>query len=391
VALSLEDTLALLCPSESETALLRACLHTGDSARSGWRRWLDGRNPDGTALCETLATWRTLLPLLARSARMNDLEIGRDVMSYLRATTAREELRAERYRPIAAMALAAIEETGARPLVLRGPALAATEYESWALRHCHDLDLLVAPDSCETANHALTHAGFVRLAGAVTARGDAHFEHTSGLQIAVHTHPFAIRYYDAPAGAFERNLRSITLGNRSVASPSLEATFVHGLGHATYSASRRNLRWVSDAWQIVSRHPELDWRDVLERIVTHRLELPVSTLVAYLARFGMPIPEAVVAELRGRALRGDRVAVDVALGGLAAGTAGDVLGIWRSARTWRGRMEIARWALAPTATYVRMTCNQPSSWLLPLCYAVRPGRFLAGRLVRRRAAPAGVA
>jgi Uncharacterised nucleotidyltransferase len=382
VPLSVTGALSVLLPSAEETALLRACLHAGESAREGWERWRDGRGASGAELCAVLAKWRTLLPLLERSAARNDLDVGRDVLPYLRATTLREELRAARYRGIFVVAMTALEGAGSAPWVVRGAALAATAYESWPLRHCHDLDLLVNTHELEGAVAALTRAGFGRVAGRAASPADSVVEHPSGLRVALHTRPFAPAYYEAD-GAFRRGGRQIAIEGMRVAAPSPEATLVHVLGHATYSSSRRHLRWVTDAWQILARHAEIDWEDVLTRIAAHRLDLPVSVLLDYLAAFGMAVPPGALTRLRERAACADRVAEDVALGGITAATQGDILAIWRSTGSWRGRLRLARWAVAPTPAYLRDALGVPSDWLIPLCYLYRPARFVGGRLARR--------
>jgi hypothetical protein len=376
------EALSVLVPSEAETALLQACLHSGESARHGWQCWRGRPGASPAEVCSALAKSRTLLPLLERSAARNDLDLGRDVLPYLRAVALREELRAARYRMIAADAITALDRAGTDPWVVRGAALAATAYESWPLRHCHDLDLLVDAQALEGAVAALDGAGFRQVAGVAASCTDSVVEHPSGLQVALHTRPFALAYYAAD-DAFRRGGQHVAIEGLLVAAPSPEATLVHVLGHATYSSSRRNLRWVADAWHILSRPDELDWEDVQARIAAHRLALPVSVLLDYLAAFGMAVPPGALTRLRERAARADRVAEDVALGGITSAMQGDVLGIWRSTRSWRARLRLARWAVAPTPTYVRETFGVPGDWRLPFCYLYRPARFLGGRLARR--------
>jgi hypothetical protein len=157
---------------------------------------------------------------------------------------------------------------------------------------------------------------------------------------------------------------------------------VHVLGHATYSSSRRNLRRVADAWNVAVGQPDLDWEDVIARIAAHRLDLPIFGLLNYLAEFGLPIPADALACVRAPAGQADRIAEDVALGGITAATQGHVIGLWRAAQSWRGRLRLARWVMAPTPAYLRNTFEVPTDWLIPLCYLYRPARFVAVRLAR---------
>jgi hypothetical protein len=386
MAVTLGDTLSVLLPTGDETALLGACLHSGERARHAWARWRAGRDGPDERLCNDLAATRTLLPLLGRSVSRNGLDAGAGVLAYLRATTLREELRTARYRQIAAAAVAALARDGVPAVVVRGAALAATVYDAWCLRHCHDLDLLVPPDDVARAVGALAGADCTPAGSSLDARhGGAVAEHTSGLHIALHTRPFAVPYYDAPLDPFAGHVRQVTIDGVSARTTVPEATLVHVLGHASYSTSRRNLRWVADAWHLLARHPELDWAQVAARVETHRLTLPVSVLLGYLADLGLPVPPDALAHLRDRGADAGRAAEDVALGGALAATEGDVRRLWRSTPSWRGRMRVARWAVAPSAAYLRSAYAVRRPWHYPLCYVYRPARFAAGRLARRTA------
>jgi hypothetical protein len=86
-----------------------------------------------------------------------------------------------------------------------------------------------------------------------------------------------------------------------------------------------------------------------------------------------------------RAAAAARVEADVALGGARRGPRGDLGSIWRSARSWRGRLRLARWVVAPSAGYMKSAFPLATSWQVPLCYVYRPLRFVSDQLVRRPA------
>ena len=155
------DTLSVLLPTAGETELLAACLHQGSRAREAWARWCSMHDPSPAVRRDRLAATRTMMPLLCRSAARNDLDLGHEVSSYVRAAALREELRAARYAEIVADALAALRTEDARVYVARGAVLAASAYDAWALRHCHDLDLLVSPECLPAAVRALGGIGSV--------------------------------------------------------------------------------------------------------------------------------------------------------------------------------------------------------------------------------------
>lgn len=372
------DSLAVLLPTPEETALLTACLQAGGRARDGWDRWRGSHQASEEGVCDLLATHRTLLPLLAGSASRNGIPMSPQVLAYLRAAALREDLRATRYRQIASEAVSALDRGGAAAVVVRGAVLAATAYPQWSLRHCHDLDLLVGPDRLADAVHALQRAGWLPL-GAAHPTAGARLRHSSGLEAALHTRPFALSYYDAPFERFTRDGRAFAIDGVPARAPSPEATVVHLLGHAAYSPSRRNLRWVADAWHLTAGHPDLDWKDIADRLEAYRLDLPVWVLLRYLAELGAAVPPGVLARLEERAATAGWTAEDVALGGGYRGIGYDLRRLWRSPPSWRGRLRVARWVLAPSPGYLRTAFALRSAWVVPLYYLYRPARYAAAR------------
>lgn len=341
---AVRDALSVLLPSEDETAFLTACLQSGDRAREGWRLWRARRDAGGEILRRDLVPQRTLLPLLAHSAARNQLGIERDLLPYLRAAALREDLRSARFREGAIESWTALERAGITAFIVRGAALAATVYDSWALRHCHDLDLLLPRDDLAGAVGALIDLGCSAVVPAPERPADALLRHDSGLQIALHTRPFGIDYYDVPVDRFSQPAQSIAIDGIKASAPSPEATLVHVLGHATYSASRANLRWVADAWQLAARHADLDWGDVRSRIEEYRLSLSVSGLLRYLGDLGLSVPGDVLARLEDLANRADRTALDVALRGTLSSPRARLNTLWRATPSWRVRTQLIRWA-----------------------------------------------
>lgn len=335
-----------------------------------------------------LSHTRTLVPLLARSVTQNRLTARKEVLSYVRAAVLREELRADRLREIAAYVVATLEGEGIKPTVVRGVALAATVYEAWSHRHCHDIDLVLAPERLGSGVIALTRVGCAPIKGPGTPAGTVVMQHPSGLQIALHTRLFAVDYYNLPADRFADTGGTISVDGVAMSILSPEATLVHVLGHATYSRSRSNLRWVADTWHLLARHLDLDWGEVIDRVEDHRLTLPIAVLLRYLHAFGMRIPADMVALVERRAAATMPVAEDVSIGAALAARGGDLRSLWRSSGTWRGRARIARWMIAPTSGYLRSTFATPSGWHYPLAYSYRLLRFVSGRLAQRAGTPA---
>ncbi len=380
MALTLGDTLAVLLPTDDETAFLAACLHSGARAGAAWDRWRSARAASEAALREDLVPRRALLPLLSRSATRNGLDIGGGLLAAVRAAALREELRANRFRELTAEVLTLLQRAGMEPSLLRGAALAATVYPAWELRHCHDLDLLVEPSALNRATRALLDVGSAALPASPRAPGSVLLCHPSALQVALHVRPFAVPYYAVSVERFTRDLRPLAVDGVPAWGLSLEATVVHVLGHASTSPSRHNLRWVTDIWHLLAAHPGLDWEAIVELLGACRLTLPVFVMLEYVAQFGMPIPAQVLAQLEAHAARVPRAAEEVALGGAHASARGRLRNLWASTPSWRARARIARWLVAPSVGYMRSAYPVPSAWRLPWRYVQRPARSIAGKL-----------
>ncbi len=382
---SVVETLSVLVPTPSETDLIAACLLAGQPARDAWTRWRAARAPADDVIRRDLAMRRTLLPLLARAVQRHGLEVPPGVLPYVRAATLREELRGARYREIAAASLDALLRAGVTPVVVGGAALAGTVYDDWALRHCHDLDVLLRAGELRTAAEALARTGCTAIPPLPERPADGLLRHASGLHVTLHTRPFAVRHYAAPVEWMTRPRRLVTIGGVEAPTLAPEAALVHRLGHASYSVSRANLHWVADAWHLVARHPHLDWDDVLRRIDAHRLALPIFVLLRWLAGFGMPVPSDTQTALEGSAIAADRAAEDVALGGALAGARGRMRALWDATPSWRGRARLLRWGVAPSFPYLRSRYPDTPAARLPAGYVHRPAAFVA-RALRRRLA-----
>src|SRR5687768_39468 len=142
----LADTLRVVLPTDRETWLLRACLQSGQAARSAWQTWRSLTNLSPAELVRDDGALKGLLPLLFTSLRQNQVPLERELLTILRTAHLREELRAESFRRIYEATLAQLARAEIPSLLLKGAALAATVYPSAALRHTHDVEILVRRD-----------------------------------------------------------------------------------------------------------------------------------------------------------------------------------------------------------------------------------------------------
>lgn len=383
----IDDLLTVLRPDADDSALLAACLKTGDEAASAWESWRARRDSSTETLRTQLAARRNLLPLLERSVRRNGLRVEPVLLDYLRAATLREQLRATRFRTIAAEVLSTLDRAGVAAWASRGVALAATVYDDHALRHCHDLDLLVEGGDVGVSRAALRAMGLhdvdPREAARFSVPGHvppgAVLRHESGLHVVLHTRPFGVAFYHVALSRFVAGGERATVDGQAIRIPAAEALLVHVLGHATYSSTRRNLRWITDAWHLLHRRRDIDWSEVENRLAECRMSLAVSVLLDYMTDFGMPVPRGHVERVRQHAFTLSPSAADVALGGAVSACGGDVGVLWGAAQSIGGRAHLLRWMLAPSAAYVRSAFPESRSEPIALAYLRRPVRFLRGR------------
>jgi hypothetical protein len=70
-----------------------------------------------------------------------------------------------------------------------------------------------------------------------------------------------------------------------------EDNLLHVCVHAFFSNSRQSLRWVCDAWRIIEKHNDLDWKLLLHTARRSHLTLPLAVMFKYLAEaFGATLP-----------------------------------------------------------------------------------------------------
>jgi hypothetical protein len=360
-------------PGPLETMFLKACLHSGNSARGSFGSWW--RQAGGSREALRRPGWgdHRLLPLLFDSARRNALEVDRELRSVVRTAYAREELRGDTYRAACRDVLDCLGEAGVRTIVLPGAALAEHVYGDWALRHCSDLDLLVTDDDLEPAAEAL--AADAAAGESRRVPDGARLSHASGMPVALHTRLFRQRYYRSlggPIGARSHDAR-IAGAAASVPDPALSLVYVLAQAGGTSGS----LVWVADAWYLVQRTPDLDWDLVRSSAQRGRTSLIAFVLLDWLRReLELDCDESALAALRDDASRAERGATDAALIDAVGAGPGRPRELLRATPGWSDRLRVLSRALLPSAEYMRA---QDPAAPLALAYPRRIARYAWGR------------
>jgi hypothetical protein len=377
----LSDPLSFLLPTQEETALLQVCLGGRETAQAVWQRWYDPASKSGMSLLKSPAV-KKLRPLLFKAVQSHDLHTDKQGLTLLRTAYLKEELRSAAVRGICRDVLWLLKKEGMAPVVLKGMALAETVYSNPVLRHCHDIDLLLPQEEISRASGLLRHLGF-HLPGAApeTKSRSIKMVHESELPIELHSALFEVPYYESPLPQILSRARTSMVAevpSRILAAPD---ALLHVCGHASYSAKRPSLRWVTDAWFITTRHPDLDWDLLLERIRGSRLALPLSVMLRYLATdLHAPIPADFVERLCAAASRAKSMERQLALRGARAAGQGSLPELFEKAISWRDRALLMQWLLFPSPRYLSWVDQIQPSWKLAIHYVYRPLRFAAWQI-----------
>ncbi len=368
---ALRDALATLLPTAGQTRLLRACLQEGDTGRVARRAWRAAVRDPLRELAGSGRGGRVLLPLLYWALRHDSEEMDKALLTVVRTAFAREEIRSTAVLRICQLALGCLAAESIPVILARGVALAATAYDAPALRHCHDVDVLVSRDDMPRAVEALVRNGEFQVRRAAGTTSGASVVHPSGLPIVLHDRPYRFERSNQHLESLWPRAVVTTVGETQAHLLAPEDGLLHVLGHAAFASSRASLLWVCDAWQILRRHPDLDWDLLNSQAIDRHLALPLAILLRYLAdELGAAVPAATIERLSTRVP--DAFEVELAMFGALVGLGGDPWRLTRRAGSWAGRLRLTAWMIAPSTRYLREVERvPPDRWLAPY-YLVRP-------------------
>ena len=376
----LSHTLSLLLPTPGQTLLLRACLLSGEAGHQPGKAWLKQKQELGGILKEDHI--KGLFPLLFTAFQRNGVEVDNEFLTILRTASLREELRAKTYRRICREVLSAFATAGIPIIILKGAVLTDTVYANPALRHSHDIDILLEESDPSHALSVLSSLRFAPLRQAVDPEWqDLHFVHESGLPLVLHRWLFRIPLYNTVTADMRARSHKLMIAEVPARTLSPVDQLLHVCAHATSCARRESLRWVCDAWLLIERYPNLDWDILLDCAQRNHSALPLSITLSYLAKeLQAPIPAALLARLHTAASQANTIEREVALWGARAGTRGRFKNLLQMSDDWRSRVFVLKWILFPSPAYLYSMQQFPPSWRLPFYYLSRPLRYVSRRM-----------
>ncbi|HKA56745.1 MAG TPA: nucleotidyltransferase family protein [Candidatus Binatia bacterium] len=364
-------TLSVLLPTPDQTVFLRACLSSGEAGRKAYEDWRARRGESEKALREGYG--KSLLPLLFHTLQRNGAGANEEFLTVLRAASLREELRTTTYRRLCRRALLALTTAGIPIIALKGAVLADTVYGHPTLRHSHDIDLLLRESDPSHTVSLLSSVGFTSLRREIdTAWQDIHLVHESGLPLVLHRRLFRTPCYNTATTDLWARSRTQAVADVPVRVLAPVDQLVHVCGHAASCASRESLRWVCDAWLLITRYPDLDWETVLDCSSRSHLTLPLAVTLGYLAEeLQAPIPATFLRRLYAAASRATTAEREAALWGARAGARGRYRDLLRLTGDWRTRVFVLRWMLFPSPASLCPTQRVRRSWRSPFSYLSR--------------------
>ena len=304
--------------SETQVRFLRSCLNPGPERATAFATWSTTVGDRLSGLRDPASADRHLMALLYDALTTAGVDAPAEFLSVLRASTVHEEIRWDAVAAAGAEVLGVLKEARIEPLVVGGTALAFGSYRSPALRHCHNIDLLVAPSLLERSRQALG-----RDFDCHQEDGRLLVDHPSGTRLAV-----GVRLHRASFGlapdTFGRPIRAVEVGGRSVRTLEPADLLAQVCTNAA-SVLFPGLRWVADAALLVE-DPGLDWERLRDHARLARCAVPVlRTLAALRSLRGARNPTG----SRPRAATGRRRRTGRQT--RARGAASGRLGIWSAA------------------------------------------------------------
>ncbi len=379
---ALANAASLLRPTEVETLLLRACLATGSEVETAWNELSRRVARPVNLFRRDRGDLRRLGPLLHVSLREAGVDVDPDTSGRLRLSLFREELRSREVGRITRAVLESLGEAGHRPVVLRGAALGRTIYDDPALRHSHDLELLLPEDGAVAeAASALAGSDLTPVGSPDSPEsGDRVLEHPTGMPVVLRSRLFASPHVSlASEEIMGRTERARIAGTEARVLAPAEA-LVAALGGAALRSGRSSLQWACDVSLLTRRRPELDWERFRRLARDARLLVPSLTLLEYVHR---RLPSSVPEEVLEGMSRGAREVApldrDVLLFGLRSTLPGGLRELLARCGGWGTRARVLGWILFPSTEYLRQAYGESTGGSVRSLYLTRPLSFVAER------------
>jgi hypothetical protein len=319
--------------------------------------------------------FRRLGPLLAWNLRRNDVQhVDQALLTVLRTSLLREELRSALYRDILQEVADVLTRNDVAFMVTAGAALGLSDFPAPELRHSHDIDLLLEHEHVERAAAALAAAGYRRVQ---TEDDVVELRHGRELPVRLNTGLFHLSCHPSDYVSLAAASRMHCMNECTVRMLAREDAFALALGRASYSPNRLNLQWACDAWMIASHGP-LNAQRVIETLSKARLLATSAVLARFLFELGAPLTTELTDALNDEAEKPSPFDRDLALHALRRSTPGGIPGALRRMPGYPTRISALLSMLFPSPDYIRWAHDKHESSHLSPTYAARIFKALRG-------------
>jgi len=290
-------------PTRSQQRLLEAALWEGPKALAAWESWRACRR------IETADTGsQRLAPLLYYNLRRSGWDDPE--MSLLKGTFRKAWAHNERLANMVAPLFKAWGDLGIPAALLKGAALALRYYPHGGARPMDDLDMLVPVRNVNAAMEAFRQGAWLGAKGRTVPRrfDDDHLRRKrtqrlvshQGLELELHWYLLEGGRSPDVDDAVWRHAQPVRIRDANALVPGPEHLLLHVLAHGAEWNAVPPIRWIADAWMILSgpRSARFDWELMLAEVTERRLALPVRTCLRYLNdAMGTAVPAGVLETL----------------------------------------------------------------------------------------------
>ena len=319
---------------------------------------------------ERIAAWR-----IAQQGDEVEAWFGAEATRLRQDERAAAVVDAVRNREIATVLerIAAID--AARPLLLKGAALAHSHYPHSWLRPRLDTDILVSPERARPVFQALSAQGYQRTASTsgTLVVSQASFTRIDGFGI---VHALDVHWKIANWQVIARAASHADLASRSIAVPALgpaarglsdpDALLLACLHRAAHHRDSEELLWLYDIHLLAERLTAADWTFLLEAAARGEVRAVCRRGLALATdRFSSPVPSDVMAALGDARNEPSSIYVSRHVR-LVDGLLSDL-----RALSWRHRVRLVAEHLFPPPEYIRSKYGLTSRRSLLLFYARR--------------------
>jgi len=289
-------------PSKEQELLLMSALLEKNSCFEAWQKWktmADIERLDGGS--------QKMLPLVLSNLKKNGLK-DPVLFERMKSVSIKSWYKNEMIFFALAELVCLFRSAEIKTLVLKGVPIALKYYPTPGLRAMGDFDILVPWEKSKAAGDLLLSNGWEFISKPtypvfhesykVSRNGIGFIK--NGIECDLHWSVFKHTCYPEANTDFWERAQELEVGREKSLSLSREDQLIHILEHGAYWNMPPPIKWVADAYLLLSNEDGLDWTYFVSKIREKHLGRIVPDMLHYLrTTFFVSIPEETIANLYG--------------------------------------------------------------------------------------------